>query len=72
MNYKNMGIPQLLKLNQQLTDDRLAIKAQQREISKVIDSKTAEQSLDDDIAALQSKHNVQVVVPDGVETEAGG
>jgi len=65
-NLQNLGIDELELLNQQLTTERLAIKAQQRAIAVLLDQKRNAQALQADIDALQNKHGVQLLAPGAI------
>jgi len=69
MKLQKMSIRALEDYNQQLTEERISIKQEQREVAQRLDQLRAEQQLKDDIAALQNKHGVTVVVPQGVEAK---
>lgn len=66
MNYADMTVAQLEAQNEKLMAQRADLRAQQRELTSVLDQKRAAEALERDIAALKAKHGVQNIQVQGI------
>lgn len=66
MNYDDMTIEELETLNTQLSNERAAIKARQREINQILDKRRIDQDWLRDVKIIQSPDGQTLTVEDAL------